>query len=151
MKTARQLLAEKAIHGTVTVSPQATVYQALQVLADKNIGAVLVMDGDVLAGIFSERDYARKVVLMGKTSAGTPVSEIMTSKLICVTPEASVDECMAIMTDKRIRHLPVVNDQDELIGLLSIGDLVRETIAEQEFQIEQLENYIHGRSSPMAA
>ncbi|MDR3428814.1 MULTISPECIES: CBS domain-containing protein [Silvimonas] len=144
MKTAHHLLAEKAIHGTITVNPQATVYQALQVLADKNIGALLVMEADELVGIFSERDYARKVVLMGKTSAGTPVSEVMTSKLIYVTPNTSVDECMAIMTDKHIRHLPVLGPENEVLGMLSIGDLVRETIAQQEFTIKQLETYIHG-------
>ncbi|SMC29722.1 CBS domain-containing protein [Andreprevotia lacus DSM 23236] len=142
MKNARQLLAGKEIHAILSVTPQSTVYQALQVLAEKNIGALLVMEGDQLVGIFSERDYARKVVLMGKTSAGTPVSEIMTRKLICVPPSATVDECLGLMTEKRIRHLPVL-DGEKVIGILSIGDLVREKIADQQFTIDQLEHYIH--------
>ncbi|STQ89005.1 CBS domain-containing protein [Iodobacter fluviatilis] len=142
MKTARQLLAEKAIDNILSVTPQASVYQALQVLAEKNIGALLVMEENHLVGIFSERDYARKVILMGKTSAGTPVSEIMTRKLLCVPPTATVDECMAIMSEKRIRHLPVL-DGDKVLGVLSIGDLVREIIEEQKFTIAQLEHYIH--------
>ncbi|AMC35687.1 MULTISPECIES: CBS domain-containing protein [Betaproteobacteria] len=142
MKTARQLLAEKAIDNILSVTPQASVYQALQVLAEKNIGALLVMEENHLVGIFSERDYARKVILMGKTSAGTPVSEIMTRKLLCVPPSATIDECMAIMSEKRIRHLPVL-DGDKVLGVLSIGDLVREIIEEQKFTIAQLEHYIH--------
>ncbi|MEJ2793857.1 CBS domain-containing protein [Iodobacter sp. LRB] len=142
MKTARQLLAEKAIDNILSVTPQASVYQALQMLAEKNIGALLVMEENHLVGIFSERDYARKVILMGKTSAGTPVSEIMTRKLLCVPPTATIDECMAIMSEKRIRHLPVL-DGDKVLGVLSIGDLVREIIEEQKFTIAQLEHYIH--------
>ncbi|GAB7127038.1 CBS domain-containing protein [Silvimonas sp. JCM 19000] len=144
MKTARQLLEDKAIDGVISVSPTATVYQALQLLADKNIGAVLVIDDDGIAGIFSERDYARKVVLMGKTSAGTPVADIMTRKIIYVTPEISLDQCMGVMTDKRIRHLPVLEEGGKVLGVLSIGDLVREKIADQASTIEQLEHYIHG-------
>ncbi|MFC7419829.1 CBS domain-containing protein [Iodobacter arcticus] len=142
MKTAHQLLAEKAIDNILSVAPQASVYQALQLLAEKNIGALLVMEENHLVGIFSERDYARKVILMGKTSAGTPVSEIMTRKLLCVPPSATIDECMAIMSEKRIRHLPVL-DGDKVLGVLSIGDLVREIIEEQKFTIAQLEHYIH--------
>jgi CBS domain-containing protein len=143
MKTARQLLGDKAEQRTISVSPTATVYQALQIMADNNIGAILVMDGDKLVGIFSERDYARKVVLMGKTSAGTPISEIMTHKLLCVPPNATVDDCLGLMTEKRIRHLPVL-DQDQVLGILSIGDLVREKIADQEFVIGQMAHYIYG-------
>ncbi|BCL76436.1 inosine-5-monophosphate dehydrogenase [Jeongeupia sp. HS-3] len=142
MKTARHILAEKKISGTLSIEPQATVYQALQLLAEMNIGALLVMEGDSLVGMFSERDYARKVVLMGKTSAATPVSEIMTRKLICVPPSSTVDECMALITEKRIRHLPVI-ENDKVLGVLSIGDLVRETIADQQFTIDQLVYYIH--------
>ncbi|AZN36974.1 CBS domain-containing protein [Iodobacter ciconiae] len=142
MKTARQLLAEKAIDNILSVTPQASVYQALQVLAEKNIGALLVIEENHLVGIFSERDYARKVILMGKTSAGTSVSEIMTRKLLCVPPSATIDECMTIMSEKRIRHLPVL-DGDKVLGVLSIGDLVREIIEEQKFTIAQLEQYIH--------
>ncbi|WP_148714346.1 CBS domain-containing protein [Chitinolyticbacter meiyuanensis] len=144
MKNARHLLVEKQLHETISISPQATVYQALQLMAEKNIGAVLVMEGDKLVGIFSERDYARKVVLMGKTSAGTAVADIMTRRLVCVPPTMLVDECLALMTEKRIRHLPVLDD-DSVLGVLSIGDLVREKIADQEYTIEQLSHYIHGR------
>jgi CBS domain-containing protein len=145
MKTARQLLSDKVDRRTISVSPNATVYQALQIMAENNIGAILVMDGEHLIGIFSERDYARKVVLMGKTSAGTPVSEIMTSKILCVSPQTEVDDCMALMTEKRIRHLPVL-ENDKVIGILSIGDLVREKIADQEFTIDQMSHYIYGHS-----
>lgn len=143
MKTARQLLQEKARHGIFAVPPNATVYQALQLMAEKDIGAVLVMEGVRLVGIFSERDYARKVVLQGKTSAGTPIADIMTKRVIVARPNQTVDECMAIMSEKRFRHLPVC-EGDSVIGVLSITDLVREQIAEQQFLIEQLEHYIHG-------
>lgn len=142
MKTARQLLAEKAIDQVLSVTPQASVYQALQVLAEKNIGALLVMEEGRLVGIFSERDYARKVILLGKTSAGTPIAEIMTRKLLCVPPSATVDECMALMSEKRIRHLPVL-EGETVLGILSIGDLVREIIDAQKLTIEHLEQYIH--------
>ena len=143
MKTARQLLDQKSGEQLISVSPNATVYQALQVMAEHNIGAILVMDGAKLVGIFSERDYARKVVLMGKTSAGTPISEIMTHKLLCVPLNANVDDCLGLMTEKRIRHLPVL-DGDRVMGILSIGALVREKIADQEFVIGQMTHYIYG-------
>ncbi|SCK16192.1 CBS domain-containing protein [Vogesella sp. LIG4] len=140
MQTVRQLLAQKK-GGLITVGPDATVFQALQIMAEHDIGAVLVMDmGDVL-GIFSERDYARRIVLQGRTSAGTKVRDIMTSKVVYVRPEQTVAECMALMTEKRFRHLPVL-EEDKVLGLLSIGDLVRATIDEQQFVIEQLVNYI---------
>ncbi|MFC3624854.1 CBS domain-containing protein [Vogesella amnigena] len=140
MQTVRQLLVHKS-SGLITVGPDATVFQALQIMAEHDIGAVLVMDmGDVL-GIFSERDYARRIVLQGRTSAGTKVRDIMTSKVVYVTPEQTVADCMALMTEKRFRHLPVLED-DKVLGLLSIGDLVRATIDEQQFVIEQLVNYI---------
>lgn len=142
MQTASQLLKQKAQHSVLAVAPHATVFQALQVLADNNIGAVLVMDEGKLVGIFSERDYARKVVLVGKTSAVTPVAEIMTSRVLCVPPSATASECMAIMSEKRIRHLPVM-DGDNVLGVLSIGDLVSAKMAEQEFTIKQLEEYIY--------
>lgn len=142
MKTVRQLLNEKKRPGIFSVAPNATVYQALQLMAEKDIGAVLVVEQDKLVGIFSERDYARKVVLQGKTSAGTPIADIMTRKVVYVRPEQTIEDCMAIMGDKRIRHLPVM-ENDALIGVLSVTDLVRETIAEKEFLIQQLENYIH--------
>ncbi|WP_269531277.1 CBS domain-containing protein [Chitinimonas sp. BJYL2] len=143
MKTAGQLLQEKQRQGIFAVAPSATVYQALQLMAEKDIGAVLVMDGNKLEGIFSERDYARKVVLQGKTSAGTPITDIMTKRVMFAKPSYTVDHCMAIMSEKRFRHLPVM-DGNTVLGVLSITDLVREQIAEQQFLIEQLEHYIHG-------
>jgi len=141
MKTAAQLLKLKPT-GVVAIAPDATVLEALKLLAEKNVGAVLVMDGPRLVGLFSERDYARKVALKGKSPANTPVSEVMTQEVVFVTPAHTNEECMALMTDKRIRHLPVVAD-DQVVGVLSIGDLVKDIISEQQFIISQLENYIH--------
>lgn len=141
MKTVRQLLQSKG--GAVySVSPDARVFEALKLMAEKEIGALLVVDGGTLAGIMSERDYARKVILHGKSSHDIPVREIMTSNLVTVSPSQTVDQCMALMTSKRIRHLPVL-EGGKLIGLVSIGDLVKEVIAEQELTIRQLESYIH--------
>ncbi len=125
------------------ISPDATVFSALELMAEKNIGALVVLDGESLAGIFSERDYARKVILKGKASKETSVREIMTSEVTTVRPEQSVDECMALMTDKRIRHLPVF-EEEKLAGLISIGDVVKAVISEREFVIKQLESYITG-------
>lgn len=142
MKTVQQLL-ESKIHRLVTVSPDTKVYDALKLMADKDIGALVVLDGEKLAGIFSERDYARKIILHGKASRETNVREIMTGKVVCVRPNNTVDECMALMTDKRIRHLPVV-DGKRVVGVISIGDVVKEMLAEQQFIIEQLEHYIAG-------
>jgi len=142
MKTVNQLLQGKGAE-VWSVSPDITVYDALVLMAEKNVGAVLVLDGGRLVGIFSERDYARKVVLRGKSSKETPVREIMTSRVVYVRPEQSVEDCMALMTDKRIRHLPVL-DRDRVIGVISIGDVVKSIISEQSFMIEQLENYITG-------
>ena len=141
MKTVRQMLEGKS-HGLCTIAPDATVLDCLRLMAEKNIGALLVVEGDKLAGIVSERDYARKVILHGKSSRDTPVREIMTARVVCVQPGNTVDECMALMTDKHIRHLPVI-EGGKLVGVLSIGDLVKETIAEQQFMIKQLESYIH--------
>jgi CBS domain-containing protein len=112
-------------------------------MAEHDIGAVLVLDGERLAGIFTERDYARKVVLVGRSSKDSPVSAVMTSHVVCVAPHRSVDECMGLMTEKRVRHLPVV-DHKRVVGLVSIGDLVKETIAEQQYTISQLQSYIAG-------
>jgi CBS domain-containing protein len=126
-----------------SISPDATVRDALQEMADRNIGAVLVMDQGHLAGIFSERDYARKLDLRGLRADETPVSEVMTRQVVGVRPDDSVEKCMAIMTDKRIRHLPVVAG-GEVAGLVSIGDVVKSIISEQQFLIEQLELYITG-------
>jgi CBS domain-containing protein len=140
MKTARELLQVKR-PGIVSVSPDATVYEALEVMAERHIGAVLVMDGAQMVGVLSERDYARKVALNNRNSRETKVRDIMTAKVICIGPERTVDECMGLMSERHIRHLPVL-DGDTVIGLLSMRDLVQDTISEQRFLIEQLELYI---------
>lgn len=143
--TVNQLLASK---GNVVwaIGPQETVYAALQMLAVKNVGALLVMDGNQLVGILSERDYARKVILQGKSSMDTPVREIMTTKVITVSPEHTLGDCMEQMTHQRIRHLPVI-ENGQVVGLVSIGDLVKAILSQQEFFLEQLENYIVGNRS----
>jgi len=140
MTTVAQVLQEKG-QQVWSVSPDARVYDALKIMAERNIGALLVCEGDKLKGIFSERDYARKVILHGKSSREIAVKEIMSSDVITVRPQQSVEDCMALMTDKRIRHLPVV-DGDRLVGVISIGDAVREIISERELRIEQLQSYI---------
>ena len=141
MKTVRQLLQAKG--GAIfSISPDASVFEALKLMAEKEVGALVVIEGGGLAGIVSERDYARKVILHGKSSHDIPVREIMTEKLVTVHPAQTVEECMTLMTDKRTRHLPVI-EGDRLIGVLSIGDLVKEVISEQEQTIKQLESYIH--------
>jgi len=141
MKTVQQLLESKR-YSVVSVAPSSTVLDALKVMAEKEIGAVIVIDGEHLVGIFSERDYARKVVLQGKASKDTPVREIMTERVVCVRPEQSIEDCMGLMTDKRIRHLPVLQHK-KVIGVISIGDVVKEMLSEKEFVIKQLESYIH--------
>ena len=141
MKTVAQLLALKP-SGIVAIAPDLTVLDAIRLLAEKNVGAVLVMDGARLVGMFSERDYVRKVDLKGKSSANTPVGEVMTREVVFVTPAHTNEDCMALMTDKRVRHLPVIAN-DQVVGLLSIGDLVKDIISEQQFIISQLESYIH--------
>lgn len=140
--TVRDILRQKG-NQIWSVSPNATVFDALELMAEKNVGALVVLDGENLAGIFSERDYARKVILKGKASKETSVEEIMTSEVTTVCPGQSVDECMVLMTDKRIRHLPVL-EGEKLVGLISIGDVVKAVISEREFVIKQLENYITG-------
>lgn len=142
MKFVNQLLKDKG-RDVWSVAPDAPVYQALELMAEKNCGAVLVLDQDKMVGILSERDYARKVILQGKSSKDTPVKEIMSSRVVYIRPEQTVEDCMALMTDKRIRHLPVLENR-KLVGLISIGDIVRAVISEQEFIIHQLENYITG-------
>ena len=141
MKTVTQLLEAKGreVH---TIGPAARVIDALKLMADKDVGALVVTEGAKIAGIISERDYARKVILQGKSSHDVAVREIMTSRVVTVQPRNTVEECMALMTEKRIRHLPVT-EGERLIGVLSIGDLVKEVIAEQEATIRQLESYIH--------
>jgi len=140
--TVRQLLNRKG-HQIWAIQSNKTVFEALELMAEKRIGALLVFDGDQLVGIFSERDYARKVILEGKSSRNTHVGEIMTRQVVYVHPQQSMRDCMAVMTDKRIRHLPVLED-DAVIGVISIGDVVKEIISEQAFVIDQLENYITG-------
>jgi len=124
-----------------TIGPDNTVFEALELMAEKGIGALLVMQGADIAGIFSERDYARLVELEGKESRRTPIEQVMTTEVVFVHPEQSINDCMAVMTNRRIRHLPVVDD-GRLVGIISIGDVVKEIIAEQEFTIEQMEKYI---------
>ena len=142
MATVNQMLQGKG-REVYTIAPQTTVLEALQKMADRDVGALVVVEGDDIAGIFSERDYARKIVLMGKSSRETPVSEIMTADVICVTPGQTADKCMAIMTDRRIRHLPVLDD-GRLAGIISIGDVVKAIISDQRVMINHLEDYIHG-------
>lgn len=140
MRSIKQLLEGRGM--PVTARPDETVFQALEKLAERDIGALLVLDGTRLVGIFSERDYARKVVLKGKASKDLTVREVMSDKIAYVTEDTTVEECMAIMTDRHCRHLPVLGPAREVIGILSIGDLVKETISQQKFIIEQLERYI---------
>jgi CBS domain-containing protein len=140
MKTVGDVLRVK---GSVVFAaePDATVYHALTVMAERNIGALVVREGERVVGIFSERDYARQVVLKGKASKDTPIRDVMTARVVFVRPEQNLEECMALMTDKHIRHLPVL-DEAKLVGILSIGDVVKAVISEKEFLIAQLENYI---------
>jgi CBS domain-containing protein len=126
-----------------SIEPGASVYDAMKLMADKGIGALLVMEGPKLVGIISERDYARKIILQGRASRTTEVREIMTSRVVYTEPERNIEECMALMTEKRIRHLPVI-EAGQVSGVISIGDLVKAIIAEQKFIIEQLERYISG-------
>lgn len=141
MKTVKQLLQVKG--GTVhVVSPQTSVLDAIKLMAEKGIGALVVLDNGRLAGVVSERDYARKVILHGRSSQATAVSEIMSDKVVTVRSEQTIEDCMALMTEKRIRHLPVI-DGGKLAGVVSIGDLVKEVIADREETIKQLESYIH--------
>ncbi len=146
MKKVAQILQSKSDPAVHTIAPTASVFDALKLMAEKNIGALLIVEGERIVGILSERDYARKVVLMGKSSKETPVADVMTQPVLYVGPQQSTEECMALMTDSRLRHLPVLND-GKLIGLISIGDLVKDIISEQSFVIEQLQFYISGQRS----
>ena len=143
MKTVEQILEGKA-QRLLSVAPDETVYDALKMMAEHEVGALIVLDGERLVGIFSERDYARKVILHGKSSREIPVRDIMTSRVITVRLNQTLADCMTLMTDHHIRHLPVVTD-GELAGLVSIGDVVKGIITEQEFLIDQLQNYISGQ------
>jgi len=143
MVTVNQMLQSKG-RAVYTVGPDITVLDALQRMADWDVGALVVMEGDDIAGIFSERDYARKIALLGRTSRETPVREIMTADVICVTAAQTAEKCMAIMTDKRIRHLPVIDAAGRLDGIISIGDVVKAIISDQRVMINHLEDYIHG-------
>jgi CBS domain-containing protein len=143
MATVSQILRSKPDRAVHTIAPGATVYDAVKLMAEKNIGAVLVVEGGAIVGVLTERDYARKVVLMARSSRETPVREIMTAPVMYVSPERTSEECMALMTENRFRHLPVL-DKGRLVGLVSIGDLVKDVISEQKFIIEQLEHYIAG-------
>lgn len=141
MKTLQQVLDSKKIHDIISITPDRLVFDALVVLAEHKIGAILVLDGDKLAGIFSERDYAREVILKGRASKTTKISEVMTSVVLTATPRDTVDYAMSLLSEKRIRHLPIV-DNGKVVGILSIGDLVKETIEYQQYLIKQLESYI---------
>ncbi|MGZ8255597.1 MAG: CBS domain-containing protein [Burkholderiaceae bacterium] len=143
MNGVAQILKGKASRVVHSIRPNDTVYDAIKKMAQQNIGALLVMEGEDIVGIVTERDYARKIVLADRSSKETRVSVIMTPEVLCVSPQQTTEECMAIMTENRVRHLPVINN-GRLIGLVSIGDLVKDIISEQQFIIEQLEHYIAG-------
>ncbi len=143
MKYVSQVLQKKG-QDIWSVAPDSPVYQALELMAERNCGAVLVIDQETLVGILSERDYSRKVILKGKSSKNTPVEEIMSREVVCVQLDKTIDDCMALMTEKRVRHLPVIKEEETLVGLISIGDVVKEVISEQEFIIHELESYITG-------
>lgn len=143
MKTVRQLLEGKG-HDVATITPNQSVFDAMQLMAAKNVGALLVLDaGGKLVGIVSERDYARKMFMVEKSAKDVAVTEIMTRQVAYVRPDQTNEDCMALITEKRVRHLPVLDD-GKVVGIVSIGDLVKDTICEQQFIIHQLENYIHG-------
>ena len=137
------ILRSKPEQTVYTIPPTATVFDAVKLMAEKGIGALVVTEGEQVVGIISERDYARKIILMSRSSKETPVRDIMTSAVMYVSPAQTSQECMALMTENRLRHLPVM-DNGKLIGLVSIGDLVKDIISEQKFIIEQLEHYITG-------
>lgn len=142
MTTVRSVLHAKD-NNIWSIAPDAIVFDALKIMAEKNIGALLVMQKEKVVGIFSERDYARKIVLKGESSHTTAIKDVMTSGVLSVHPEQSIDECMALMTNKHVRHLPVL-ENGNLIGIISIGDVVKAIISEHEYTIKQLENYITG-------
>jgi CBS domain-containing protein len=142
MTTVRQLLDQKG-RTILSIHPDATVFEAVAKMAEKDVGSLTVMEGDKLVGIITERHYARNVVLKGKTSPAIPVREIMERHVVIARPEQSVEECMALMSEKHVRHLPVL-EGEKPVGIVSIGDLVKNIIGDQKFVIDQLEHYIHG-------
>ena len=142
MNTVKDLLKNKGDH-VYSISPDETVYDALKLMAEKDIGALLVLENDKLAGIISERDYARRVILKGKFSKDIPVREIMATEIICIHPNQTTEGCMGLMTEKHIRHLPVI-EEDRIIGIITIGDVVKSVIASRDLKIDQLEHYIMG-------
>ncbi len=142
MRIVKDILASKG-NEVWFVAPDRTVLDAVRMMSDKEVGALLVMDGEKLVGIVTERDYARKIILEGRSSGETPVRDIMTRKVLCVSPDKTIEESMALMTEQRARHLPVL-DHKKVIGVISIGDLVKAIIAEQQFLIDQLQHYISG-------
>ena len=144
MRLVQDILNDKG-HDVFSVDPEATIFSAIETMADRRIGALLVMQGGKPVGIVTERDYARKVALEGRSSRDSKVRDIMSTRVLCVAPDRTVEDCMALMTGRRARHLPVV-DHKEVIGLISIGDLVKAMIAEQQFMIDQLHDYITGQS-----
>jgi len=143
MTTVRDILDRKG-RQVFSVTPGDSVYHALELMSDRHIGALMVVEDDQLVGVVSERDYARKIALKGRASRDTRVSDIMTKSVFCIRPGARIEDCMALMTEKSVRHLPVMDD-DRLDGVISIGDVVKATITHQEFIIEQLEHFISGR------
>ena len=143
MPNAADVLRAKNLSETYYVVPDTSVYEAIRLMSDKGIGALVVLQDDMLVGMFSERDYTRKIALMDRSSRTTPVSDIMSTTLTTVTPTTSIDECLSLMTDKHIRHLPIMQE-GELIGMLSIGDLVKAAMEDQRILIEQLQQYISG-------
>ncbi len=143
MKPVADILKSKACNDLITVTPSTTVLEAVTIMADKGVGALLVMDGDQMVGIISERDYVRRVALFERSAFATRVDEVMTADVITVSPRDGTQHCMQLMTNKRLRHLPVMQD-GQLLGLLSIGDLVKDVIEEQEKMIRHLEGYIRG-------
>jgi len=143
MTTVAQIIASKPDKNVYRTTPDASVFDAIKLMAEKSIGAVLVMEGEKVVGIITERDYARKIALKARSSKDTPIKDVMTSPVMYVEPAQTSNECMALMTETRLRHLPVM-DNGKLIGMVSIGDLVRDVISEQQFTIEQLQHYIAG-------
>jgi CBS domain-containing protein len=141
MRLVREILQSKG-HDVWSIRPEASVFDAVKMLSERSVGALLVMEGEKMVGIITERDYARKVILAGKSSKQTQVKDIMTQRVLWVSPERTIEECMALMTDKKVRHLPVV-ENTQVVGIVSIGDLVKAIIAEQQVIIDQLQNYIN--------